>query len=110
MEIERYYNENGETGVLVGVYTQFSTLISDVKMALDKRIIEDFISNPNRNNVPEFICALGYDTDMDLFNIYCRTYRGIKLEFIQSGKNVIIVEEEGYEKIIILNEYNSFTT
>ena len=92
MQSEKFYNENGDIGVLLGYRKQFSTLANDVKMAIDKRVIEDFISNPNRDNVPEFLCTLGYDIDIEIFNIYCKTYEGIKLEFVPSGKNVIIIE------------------
>lgn len=59
--VEKYYNENGELGVLVsgGFGAGWSTWNSN-ELAYDKRIVEKWLENVSSDEMCNFVVSLGY--------------------------------------------------
>jgi hypothetical protein len=92
--VERYYNENGELGVLisVGFGAGWSTW-NDEDIAYDKRIIEKWLEGTTSNDMCDYIESLGYRRP------YMGGYRDLRLKFIPRGTMFCIDEYDGAESI-----------
>ena len=92
--IERYYNENGELGILIsgGFGAGWSTW-NDRNLAYDKRIIEKWFENVSSDDMQNYIVSLGYDRP------YMGGYRNLRLEFVPRGTMYCIHEYDGAESI-----------
>ena len=92
--VERYYNENGELGVLisVGFGAGWSTW-NDENLAYDKRIIEKWLEGATPNEMCDYIEGLGYRRP------YMGGYNDLWLEFIPRGTLFCIHEYDGAESI-----------
>lgn len=97
--VERYYNENGELGVLVsyGYGAGWSTW-NDKKLAYDKRIVEKFLDDVSSDEMCNFVESLGYARP------YMGGYKQLELEFIPRGTLFRIYEYDGYEGIETLED------
>ena len=111
--IEKYYNENGEIGVLVsyGYGAGWSTWYDDLDLALDKRIIEKFLELSSKDieykvaekEMKDYLENLGYK------NVFCGGLEGLTLEYVSPGTPIKINEydgakslEEGYSEFTII--------
>ena len=92
--VERYYNENGELGVLisVGFGAGWSTW-NDTEIAYDKRIIEKWLDKVTSDEMCDYIESLGYRSP------YMGGYRDLVLKFIPRGTMFCIHEYDGAESI-----------
>ena len=92
--VERYYNENGELGVLIsaGFGAGWSTW-NDADLAYDKRIIEKWLKHPTANEMRDYIEGLGYNRP------YMGGYYDLRLEFVPRGTLFCIHEYDGWESI-----------
>lgn len=92
--VERYYNENGELGVLisVGFGAGWSTW-NDTNLAYDKRIIEKWLEHPTTNEMRDYVKSLGYREP------YMGGYSQLSLKFIPRGTMFCIHEYDGAESI-----------
>lgn len=92
--VERYYNENGELGVLisVGFGAGWSTW-NDTEIAYDKRIIEKWLENISSDEMCDYIENLGYARP------YMGGYENLRLEFIPRGTMFCIHEYDGAESV-----------
>ena len=97
--VEKYYNENGELGVLVsyGYGAGWSTW-NDKKLAYDKRIVEKFLDDVSSDEMCNFVESLGYARP------YMGGYNQLELEFIPRGTLFRIYEYDGYESIETLED------
>lgn len=92
--VEKYYNEDGELGVLVsyGYGAGWSTW-NDKELAYDKRIVDKWLENVSVDEMCNFVESLGYKRP------YMGGYRQLKLEFVPRGTVFHIDEYDGYESI-----------
>lgn len=92
--VERYYNENGELGVLISVGwgAGWSTW-NDNELAYDKRIVEKWLENASADEMCDFVESLGYSRP------YMGGYGQLRLEFIPRGTMFCIHEYDGAESI-----------
>lgn len=92
--VERYYNENGELGVLisVGFGAGWSTW-NDTEIAYDKRIIEKWLEKTTPDEMCDYIESLGYRRP------YMGGYNDLRLRFVPRGTMFCIHEYDGAESI-----------
>ena len=92
--VERYYNENGELGVLisVGFGAGWSTW-NDTNLAYDKRIIEKWLEHPTADEMRDYAKSLGYREP------YMGGYCSLRLKFVPRGTLFCIHEYDGAESI-----------
>ena len=92
--VERYYNENGELGVLisVGFGAGWSTW-NDTEIAYDKRIIEKWLEKATSDEMCDYIESLGYRRP------YMGGYYDLRLRFVPRGTMFCIHEYDGAESI-----------
>ena len=92
--IEKYYNENGELGVLVsyGFGAGWSTW-NDEELAYDKRIIEKWLENVTSKEMCDYVESLGYRRP------YMGGYYDLHLEFVPKGTMFCIHEYDGAESV-----------
>lgn len=100
--IEKYYNENGEVGILIsrGFGAGWSTCDYNhgYDIAMDKRIIEKWLTSPNSDEMKEFLNSIGYE------GIYMGGYKNLYLEFIEPGTLFYIDEYDGAESLVTQND------
>lgn len=92
--VERYYNENGELGVLisVGFGAGWSTW-NDENLAYDKRIIEKWLEKVTSREMSDYLKSIGYGSP------YMGGYGDLRLRFIPRGTMFCIHEYAGAEPI-----------
>lgn len=92
--VEKYYNENGELGVLisVGFGAGWSTW-NDEEIAYDKRIIEKWLEKVSSDEMCDYIESLGYRRP------YMGGYHDLRLRFVPRGTMFCIHEYDGAESI-----------
>ena len=93
--VEKYYNENDELGVLVsyGFGAGWSTW-NNKELAYDKRIVEYWLNEkPSADEMQEFVVSLGYAKP------YMGGYRQLDIEYIPRGTMFCIHEYDGAESI-----------
>lgn len=92
--VEKYYNENGELGVLIsyGFGAGWSTW-NDKELAYDKRIVEKWLENASSDEMCNYVESLGYARP------YMGGYKQLELEFVPSGTMFRIHEYDGSESI-----------
>lgn len=92
--VERYYNENGELGVLVSYDfgAGWSTWNYE-ELAYDKRIIEKWLERVDSDEMKDYIESLGYRRP------YMGGYEDLELEFVPRGTMFCIHEYDGAESI-----------
>lgn len=92
--VERYYNENGELGVLisVGFGAGWSTWGNE-NLAYDKRIIEKWLENVTSKEMCDYLESIGYGRP------YMGGYNDLRLRFIPRGTLFCIHEYDGAESI-----------
>lgn len=97
--VEKYYNENGELGVLVsgGFGAGWSTWNSN-ELAYDKRIVEKWLENVSSDEMCNFVVSLGYPRP------YMGGYKQLELEFVPRGTVFRIHEYDGSESIETLED------
>ena len=97
--VERYYNENGELGVLVsgGFGAGWSTW-NDKELAYDKRIIDKWLEGATSTEMCNFVESLGYSRP------YMGGYRDIEIVFVPRGTVFRIHEYDGNEYIETLDD------
>lgn len=112
--VEKYYNKNGEVGILVshGFGAGWSTWNSDygLDLALDKRIIEKFLELSSKGidyktakkEMKEYLETVGYK------GVYCGGLDGLTLEYVTVGTPIKINEYDGAESLEA--GYSEFTT
>ena len=113
-DIEYYYNDKGEIGILVS-YGQGAGWSSwseyGIKLAVDKRIIEkfnehidddewrreidSFHDNDIKTEFQNFLSSIGYD------NVYLGGLKDCELVFVPKGSAVRITEYDGNENLEI---------
>ena len=113
-DIEYYYNDKGEIGILVsyGYGAGWSSWSEyGIKLAVDKRIIEkynehidddewcreigSFHDNDIQTEFQNFLSSIGYD------NVYLGGLKDCKLVFVPKGSAVRITEYGGNENLEI---------
>ena len=95
-DMEKYYNEKGEVGVLIspGWGASWSTWYDNYAIAFDKRIIEYWLhNNPSENEMKYFLNSIGYT------NVYMGDYNQLTLVFVPKGQMFCIHEYDGNESI-----------
>lgn len=95
--VERYYDKNGDLGVLISpdYGTGWSTANDSVELALDKRIIEKWLlEKPTSYDMKIFLCSIGYHNYINMLG-----YGDLKLEFVPKGTEFLITEYDGSEDI-----------
>jgi len=95
MNVEKYYNENGELGVLIspGFGAGWSTWDCE-EIAYDKRIVEKWLNErPSKDEMSEFLKSLGYE------GVYMGGYNSLTIEYIPKGTVFCIHEYDGSESI-----------
>lgn len=97
--MEKYYNKNGDVGVLIShdFGAGWSTWNTS-EIAIDKRIIEEFLKNVSSQEMCNYIQKIGYDRP------YMEGYSSLELEFIPRGVRFKIYEYDGYEFIMTEND------
>lgn len=93
--VEKYYNENGELGILIsaGFGAGWSSWNCE-EIAYDKRIIEYWLNeNPSESEMKEFLESLGYK------DVYLGGYSSLTIEYIPKGTMFCIHEYDGSESI-----------
>ena len=103
MSVEKYYNENGELGVLYSPgwgagwstwHHMYEDEYEDHPTAFDKRIIEYWLNNhPTKSEMEDFLSSIGYD------NIYMGGYDDLTIAWIPQGTQFYIDEYDGFESI-----------
>lgn len=121
-DIDYYYNDKGEIGVLVSCCygAGWSTWNKKygIKLALDKRIIDKYLEcrkdpiwikeintyreNKTQNEFRGFLTNIGYGGD-----IYLGGLTDCELEFAPAGSAIRIDEYDGLESLVI--GYSEFT-
>lgn len=93
--VEKYYNENGEVGVLVsyGFGAGWSTWNS-LAIAYDKRVIEKWLSGASELQMKEYLESIGYG------DVYTGGYKQLQLEFVPCEKRFYIKEHDGSESLV----------
>ena len=113
-DIEYYYNDKGEIGILVsyGYGAGWSSWSEyGIKLAVDKRIIEkfnehidddewhreidSFHDNDIKTEFQNFLSSIGYD------NVYLGGLKDCELVFVPKGSAVRITEYDGNENLEI---------
>ena len=113
-DIEYYYNDKGEIGILVsyGYGAGWSSWSEyGIKLAVDKRIIEkfnehidddewcreidSFHDNDIKTEFQNFLSSIGYD------NVYLGGVKDCELVFVPKGSAVRITEYDGNENLEI---------
>ena len=113
-DIEYYYNDKGEIGILVsyGYGAGWSSWSEyGIKLAVDKRIIEkfnehidddewcreigSFHDNDIQTEFQNFLSSIGYD------NVYLGGLKDCELVFVPKGSAVRITEHDGNENLEI---------
>ena len=95
-DMEKYYNEKGEVGVLIspGWGAGWSTWYDNYAIAFDKRIIEYWLhNNPSEEQMKYFLNSIGYT------NVYMGGYNQLELVFVPKGQMFCIHEYDGNESI-----------
>lgn len=97
--VEKYYNENGELGVLIsgGFGAGWSTW-NDKELAYDKRIIEKWLEDVSSAEMCNYVESLGYARP------YMGGYKQLDLEFIPRGTVFRIHEYDGHESIETIDD------
>lgn len=92
--VERYYNENGELGVLisVGFGAGWSTWNNE-NLAYDKRIIEKWLEKVTSREMSDYLESIGYGRP------YMGGYNDLRLRFVPRGTMFCIHEYDGAESI-----------
>ena len=93
--VEKYYNKNGELGVLIspGFGAGWSTWGCE-EIAYDKRIIEYWLNErPSSSDMCKFLESLGYE------DIYMGGYKSLTIQYIPRGTMFCIHEYDGSESI-----------
>ena len=92
--IEKYYNENGQLGVLIsyGFGAGWSTW-NDKDLAYDKRIVEKWLEGATSDEMCDYAESLGYNRP------YMGGYHDLRLEFISRGTMFCIHAYDGAESI-----------
>lgn len=93
--VEKYYNENGELGVLIspGFGAGWSSWNCD-EIAFDKRVVEYWLNeSPSSDEMHEFLESLGYK------NVYMGGYGSLTIRYIPRGTMFCIHEYDGSESI-----------
>ena len=100
--VEKYYNKNGEVGILIsrGFGAGWSTWDYNhgYDIAMDKRIIEKWLTSPSYDEMEEFLNSIGYK------NVYMGGYSDLDLEFVTPGIKFYIDEYDGAESLITEND------
>lgn len=97
--VEKYYNENGELGVLVsGSFGAGWSTWNDKELAYDKRIVEKWLENVSIEEMCDYVESLGYKRP------YMGGYADLELEFIPRGTVFRIHEYDGSESIETLED------
>ena len=81
-DMEKYYNEKGEVGVLIspGWGASWSTWYDNYAIAFDKRIIEYWLhNNPSENEMKYFLNSIGNKLSNGLFIYFLRTPPAVKI-------------------------------
>jgi hypothetical protein len=92
--VEKYYNKNGELGVLVSYdYGAGWSTWNEKELAYDKRIIEKWLEDVTSDEMCDYVESLGYKRP------YMGGYRNLRLEFIPSGTMFCIHEYDGWESV-----------
>lgn len=99
--IEKYYNENGQVGVIVspGYGAGFSTWAHDPQICFDKDIIE-LVLNDDMVKIAKLMVE---KYPKDFFS--CRQLR---VEFLEPGTVFRINEYDGFEELVVINYPNDF--
>lgn len=92
--VERYYNEDGEVGILVsyGYGAGWSTW-NDKELAYDKRIIEKWLEKVSADEMCSYVKSLGY------IKPYMGGYKQLELVFVPRGTLFRIDEYDGAEAL-----------
>ena len=93
--VEKYYNKNGELGVLIspGFGAGWSTW-NDAEIAYDKRIVEYWLNeSPSSDEMANFVESLGYRKP------YMGGYGSLRIKYIPRGDMFCIHEYDGAESI-----------
>lgn len=92
--VERYYNEDGEVGILVsyGYGAGWSTW-NDKELAYDKRIIEKWLEKVSADEMCSYVKSLGYTKP------YMGGYEQLELVFVPRGTLFRIDEYDGAEAL-----------
>lgn len=93
--VEKYYNKNGELGVLIspGFGAGWSSWNCD-EIAFDKRVVEYWLNeSPSSDEMYEFLESLGYK------NVYMGGYDSLTIRYIPRGTKFCIHEYDGSESI-----------
>ena len=92
--VERYYNKDGELGVLISVdFGAGWSTWNDTEIAYDKRIIEKWLEKVTSDEMRDYIESLGYRRP------YMGGYNDLCLRFIPRGTMFCIHEYDGAESI-----------
>lgn len=92
--VEKYYNENGELGVLISVgYGAGWSTWNNEELAYDKRIIEKWLERPTADEMSDYVGSLGYKRP------YMGGYSSLRLEFVPRGTLFCIHEYDGAESV-----------
>lgn len=93
--VEKYYNKNGELGVLISVGwgAGWSTWNNDKELAYDKRIVDKWLEKVTSDEMCDYIESLGYKRP------YMGGYGDLRLVFVPRGTMFCIHEYDGYESI-----------
>lgn len=105
MEVERYYNDKDELAVLIspGYGSGWSTLEMAENLAIDKRVVEKFLSGATVLEMLECLEEIGYH------DVYLGGYKDLKVVWIPRGEDFIICEYDGSEYIKLKNKIKWIT-
>ena len=101
--VEKYYNEDGELGVLYSPgfgagwstwHDKYEDDYEEHRIAYDKRIIEYWLNNkPSSEDMSKFLESIGYK------NVYMGGYEDLSIAWIPRGTMFYIDEYDGFESI-----------
>lgn len=104
--VERYYNEAGEVGVLVSIgygagwssggwnssYQEF--------LCMDKTLVELCLNNSSKEEVQDYINSVLQENNIEDLNMYYGGWYDNVVEFIPKGTAFYIDEYDGHESLI----------
>lgn len=96
--IDKYYDNNGNVGILIsrrfGAGWSTWDYNHGYDIAMDKRIIEKWLTSPSCDEMEEFLASIGYE------NVYMGGYGDLSLEYVEPGTKFYIDEYDGAESLV----------